>query len=112
MSEPAETLDGWYTLHDFRTLDWASWKLLSSDERQAAIHEFQQFLNKLDDVQEKKAGSHALYTIVGQKADFMLMTMRPTMKELNEIETEFNKLTIADYTTPAYSYVSVVELST
>ena len=41
----------------------------------------------------------------------MLMTLRPTIDELQELEAEFNKLTIADYTIPTYSYVSVVELS-
>ena len=32
-NEAAQTLDGWYALHDFRTMDWTSWKMLSSDER-------------------------------------------------------------------------------
>ena len=41
----------------------------------------------------------------------MMMIVRPTMEELNEIETEFNKTKLAEYTIPAYSYVSVVELS-
>ena len=41
----------------------------------------------------------------------MLMFFRPTMEELNEIENEFNKTKLAEYTIPAYSYVSVVELS-
>ena len=58
-----------------------------------------------------KQVAHAFYTVIGQKADFMLMTLRPTMDELQELETEFNKLAIADFTIPAYSYVSVVELS-
>jgi chlorite dismutase len=111
MSEPAQTLDGWYSLHDLRSIDWPSWKALSSDERESAIYEFLQFLEKLNKTQENKKGSHSLYTIVGQKADFILWTLRPTMEELNEIETEFNKLKLADYTIPAYSYVSVVELS-
>ncbi|MFC5466496.1 hydrogen peroxide-dependent heme synthase [Lederbergia graminis] len=111
MSEAAQTLDGWYTLHDFRTIDWASWKMLSSDKRETAIVELKQFLQKLEEVQDKKEGSHAFYSIVGQKADFMLMILRPTLDELNELETEFNKLTIAEYTIPTYSYVSVVELS-
>lgn len=111
MSEAAKTLDGWYSLHDFRLIDWATWKMLSSDERQTAIHEFQGFLNKLNNVHEAKEGSHAFYSIVGQKADFMLMILRPTMEELNAIENEFNKLKIAEYTIPSYSYVSVVELS-
>ena len=39
------------------------------------------------------------------------MTLRETPEELHEIETEFNKLAIADFTIPTYSYVSVVELS-
>lgn len=111
MSEAAKTIDGWYCLHDFRLIDWTTWKMLSSDDRQTAIYEFQQFLNKLNAVHEAKEGSHAFYSIVGQKADFMLMILRPTMEELNTIETEFNKLKIAEFTIPGYSYVSVVELS-
>ncbi|WP_301107261.1 hydrogen peroxide-dependent heme synthase [Sporosarcina sp.] len=111
MNEAAITLDGWYVLHDFRTMDWASWKLISKEERQAAVNEFLNYLERLQKADEAKTGSHAFYTVVGQKADFMLMTLRPTMDELQQLEAEFNKLTIADYTIPAYSYVSVVELS-
>ncbi|MFS0783912.1 hydrogen peroxide-dependent heme synthase [Bacillus sp. 1P06AnD] len=111
MSEAAKTLDGWYCLHDFRSIDWTIWKMLSSDERQAAITEFLSLIEKWKTTETEKAGSHALYTIVGQKADFMMMILRPTMEELNEIETEFNKSKLAEYTIPAYSYVSVVELS-
>ncbi|OMP66550.1 hydrogen peroxide-dependent heme synthase [Domibacillus epiphyticus] len=111
MSEAAKTLEGWYCLHDFRTIDWTTWKMLSSDEREGAISEFRKFLEKLDSAHEQKTGSHSFYSVVGQKADFMLMILRPTMEELNVIENEFNKLKIAEYTIPAYSYVSVVELS-
>ncbi|WOV87940.1 heme-dependent peroxidase [Sporosarcina oncorhynchi] len=111
MNEAAITLDGWYVLHDLRTMDWASWKIISKEERQAATDEFMAFLDKLQQADDNKTGAHAFYTVVGQKADFMLMTLRETMDELQELETEFNKLTIADFTIPAYSYVSVVELS-
>ncbi|PWA08015.1 heme-dependent peroxidase [Pueribacillus theae] len=110
-NEAAQTLDGWYCLHDFRRMDWPSWKLLSSDEREKAISEFLGFLEKWDVVKHNREGDYALYSIVGQKADFMMMLLRPTMQELNEIENAFNKTTFADYTIPTYSYVSVVELS-
>ena len=111
MVEAAQTLDGWYCLHDFRIIDWTSWKTLSSDERELAISEFHGLLDKWNATQTKNEGSHALYTVVGQKADLMIMLARPTMEELNEIENAFNKTKLAEYTIPAYSYVSVVELS-
>ncbi len=111
MIEAAKTLDGWYVLHDLRSMDWASWKLVSKEERQAAVDEFLVYLEKLQKTDDAKTGAHAFYTVIGQKADFMLMTLRPTMDELQDLETEFNKLAIADFTIPAYSYLSVVELS-
>ncbi|MGG0276289.1 hydrogen peroxide-dependent heme synthase [Bacillus rhizoplanae] len=111
MSEAAKTLDGWYCLHDFRSMDWGAWKTLSSDERQQAMFEFLNIVEKWNKTETAKQGSHAMYTIVGQKADIMFMILRPTMEELNEIEAEFNKTTLAEYMLPTYSYVSVVELS-
>lgn len=111
MTEAAQTLDGWYCLHDFRTVDWTTWKMAPEEERQAAINEFLGLAEKWNKTQNEENGSHALYTIVGQKADFVMMLLRPTMEELNELETEFNKTKLAEYTIPAHSYVSVVELS-
>ncbi|WP_078593449.1 hydrogen peroxide-dependent heme synthase [Evansella clarkii] len=111
MSEPAKTLEGWYVLHDFRTMDWAEWKKLGAEERELIMGEFLDILDKWQDTEDKREGSHALYTIVGQKADFMIMLLRPTMDELNELENAFNKTRFAEYTVPANSYVSVVELS-
>ncbi|TWT03476.1 hydrogen peroxide-dependent heme synthase [Planomicrobium sp. CPCC 101079] len=111
MNEAAITLDGWYVLHDFRSMDWVSWKMLSDEERQFAIDEYQAFIQKVNAADENKTGAHALYSIVGQKADLMLMLLRETMDELRELETEYNKLTLIAYTVPTYSYVSVVELS-
>lgn len=110
MSEAPQTLDGWYCLHDFRKMDWMSWKLASNEEREKAINEFLSFLEEWDTVKQNREGEHTMYSIVGQKADFMLFLLRPTMQELNEIEHAFNKTTFAQYTLPAYSYVSVTEL--
>ena len=111
MNEAAITLDGWYVLHDFRSMDWVSWKMLEEEERQFAIDEYQAFMDKVNQADDNKTGAHALYSIVGQKADLMLMLLRETMDELRELETEYNKLTLVAYTVPTYSYVSVVELS-
>ena len=111
MSEPAKTLDGWYCLHDFRVINWEKWKLLSTEDQQQVTNEFVSLLEQWETTEAEKKGSHALYSIVGQKADLAIMLLRPTMEELNEIENAFNKTRFAEYTIPTYSYVSVVELS-
>ncbi|WP_088104476.1 hydrogen peroxide-dependent heme synthase [Halalkalibacter urbisdiaboli] len=111
MSEAAITLDGWYCLHDFRTMNWPAWKAVPSEEREQMISEVRQLIEKWEAVEANENGSHAVYSIVGQKADMMFMLLRPTMEELNEIENAFNKTRFAEFTIPTYSYVSVVELS-
>lgn len=110
MSEAPQTLDGWYILHDFRKMDWAAWKELSDDERKVATEELLAFLDEWETVKKNREGEFALYSIVGQKADFVMMHLRPTMQELNDIENAFNKSTFAQFTIPTYSYVSVTEL--
>lgn len=111
MNQAMQTIEGWYCLHDFRTMDWAKWKSASASVREQAITEFNSLLGKWEQTELSQNGSHAAYTVVGQKADLLFMILRPTMKDLNEVETEFNKTLLADYTKPAYSYVSVIEKS-
>lgn len=111
MSEAAQTLDGWYALHDFRTLDWNLWKAASEEERGNALAELEQLVAGWEAVEESKEGSLALYAIVGQKADLVFMHLRETLEELNEVENAFNRSAFARFTHKAYSYVSVVELS-
>jgi hydrogen peroxide-dependent heme synthase len=111
MSEAVSTLEGWYCLHDFRAIDWNSWKALTAQERQRAEDELFGLLKKYQATEDEKQGSTAFYSIVGQKADFVFMHLRETLEELNELETEFNKTIFAQVTVPTYSYVSIVELS-
>lgn len=111
MSDVVQTLEGWYSLHDFRAIDWASWKAISADERRAAIDELLTLLESYSTTEEQKQGSTAFYSVMGQKADFVFMHLRPTLEELNQLETAFNKTRFAEFTIPTYSYVSVVELS-
>ncbi len=111
MVEHVETFDGWYSLHDLRTVDWTAWKYASEEEREEALADFNRLLDKWQEVEDKKEGSHAFYNVVGQKADFIFMFLRPTVEELNELENELNKSKIGEYLMPAHSYFSVVEIS-
>jgi len=107
-----QTLEGWFVLHDLRTIDWNAWKSLSDQERKQATDELSSLLSHWSDIEQQKKGSSALFSVVGQKADLIFMHARPTLEELDELETAFNKTLFAEITIPSYSYVSVVELST
>ncbi|RXT05661.1 hydrogen peroxide-dependent heme synthase [Ammoniphilus sp. CFH 90114] len=112
MSQAVQTLEGWYVLHDFRSIDWNAWKSLTQEERDQATDELLSLMGSWKEVEDQKQGSFALYSIVGQKADLAFMHLRPTLAELDDLETAFNKTLLAQITIPTYSYVSVVELST
>lgn len=112
MSQAVQTLEGWYVLHDFRSIDWNAWKSLTQEERDEAMGELHSLLSSWKEVEDQKQGSFALYSVVGQKADLVFMHLRPTLAELDDLETAFNKTLLAQVTIPSYSYVSIVELST
>jgi hydrogen peroxide-dependent heme synthase len=111
MSEAAQTLEGWYVLHDLRSIDWQAWNTATSAEKDAALNDLLKLIADWQAVEENKEGSLALYSIVGQKADLIFMHLRETLTELNEIENAFNRSAFARFARKEYSYVSVVELS-
>jgi peroxiredoxin len=111
MNQAVQTLDGWYTLHDLRSIDWAAWKAADPAEREQAVDELLALTESFAAVETAKTGAYGQYSVIGQKADLMFIHMRPTVEELNEAETRFNKTRFADFTVPAYTFLSVVELS-
>ena len=66
MSEAAETLDGWYSLHLFYAVDWATFRLVPEDEREAMINEFKVFI-KIKPLPEKNKLEIMLYIILQVK---------------------------------------------
>lgn len=112
MSEAVQTLDGWYTWHDFRTINWPAWRSASEQVRTKAVAELLELARYYSGVDRDRQGSYGQYTVAGHKADLLYIHMRPTLDELIELKSEFNKTRFAEFTSNPYSYISVVELST
>lgn len=110
MSEPVETLDGWWALHDLRAIDWEGWRARSPGERATALSEAQAFFENA--LKPETAGSSGLYHVVGQKGDLLQIHFRPSLDELLELESAFDRAALAGVLRPRMSYLSVVELST
>ncbi|SHE42037.1 chlorite dismutase [Seinonella peptonophila] len=111
MGDAVTTYDGWYATHDFRTIDWAAWRKLSEKERNVILDEWIDLTSHFVAIDQQRKGSFAQYSILGHKADWLLIHLRPTVKELDEIKQQIQKTRLADYTNTPYSYTSVVELS-
>lgn len=110
-NEAVQTLEGWYAWHEFRSVDWKTWKAADAATRSKAIDELSTLARTYDAVNQGRTGSYGQYAVVGSKADLLFVHLRPTLLDLQELKTEFQKTLFADFTTSAYSYVSVVELS-
>ena len=108
MAESPGTLDGWYALHDFRSLDWGRWNKVPVDRKSEILKELADLMNQFEGAEQ---GHSAAFSVIGHKADFLILHLRPTLREVGELETQFNATQFADYCKPAYSYVSITELS-
>lgn len=111
MSEPVETLEGWWVLHDLRRVDWERWRATDAITRRSVVRQTQELVGQWQELDRARAGGFALYRIAGHKADVLWLHLRPTLNDLVDLKATFDKGAWAPFMPAAYSYVSVVELS-
>ncbi|MCU4740592.1 heme-binding protein [Natronoglomus mannanivorans] len=119
--QPPQTEEGWYVLHDFRSIDWDAWRDAPERTRERAIEEGVDYLTaceRLEDVSEREAedesegkGDSATYAVLGHKADLLFVHLRPSMADLDVLERQFEGTALAEFTERTDSYVSVTEVS-
>jgi chlorite dismutase len=108
MAEVPPTDEGWYVLHDFRTIDWDEWRETPAADRQRAIDEGVDYLTEQASVEE---GTTAVFSIIGHKADLLVLHLRPTLDAVSTAERAFERTALAGVTDQPTSYVSVTEVS-
>ena len=111
MSEVPPTDEGWFVLHDFRTVDWDAWREAPTHRREAAVGDGVEYLRKHESIADAEEGSSAVFSVLGHKADILITHFRPTLDALSRAERQFEQTTFAGFTTQPTSYVSVAEIS-
>ncbi|MFC6786546.1 heme-binding protein [Halobaculum halobium] len=111
MAKPPRTEEGWYALHDFRTVDWDAWRSAPEREREAAVEEGVSYLEEHERVVDAEEGASAVFSVLGHKADLMIVHFRPTLDALSAAERRFESTALAEFTEQSTSYVSVTEVS-
>jgi chlorite dismutase len=109
--DPPATEEGWYVLHDLRRVDWDAWRGAPDHERERALDEGIEHLRAHEDLTDADAGGSAVFSVVGHKADLMVVHMRPTTAHLDRAERGFEQTALANFTERTTSYVSVTEIS-
>ena len=109
--DPPPTDEGWFALHDFRTIDWDAWHDATERERQRALEEITGHLDARLGVEDSDEGDSALYSILGHKADILIVHLRPTSAHIGALERQFEQTEFARFTERTTSFVSVTEAS-
>lgn len=101
------TLDGWACLHEMYQVDWPALSELTDAARKDLLSSAQFFLVELS---KPKEGHTGCFSMLGHKADLMLLHFRPTFDEVNQAELALKQHPLYSYLKPTTSYVSIVEL--
>ncbi|MDZ7729741.1 MAG: heme-binding protein [Natrialbaceae archaeon] len=109
--EPPQTDEGWYVLHDFRTVDWDAWRDAPERQQSRAIEAGTEFLNDAEQVGDAGAGASAAFGIIGNEADLLFLHLRPTATALEDLSRAFEQTPFAEFTDRTDSYLSVTEVS-
>jgi len=111
--EPPRTEEGWYVLHDLRRIDWDAWRDAPEHERERALESGVDYLREheaLADV-DGGEGASATFSVIGHKADLLVLHLRPSTAHLDRAERRFEATPFAGFTEQVSSYVSVTEIS-
>jgi chlorite dismutase/heme-degrading monooxygenase HmoA len=109
--QPPQTDEGWYVLHDFRTVDWNGWRNAPERERERAIEEGVDYLAAHEALEDADAGDSAVFSVLGNEADLLILHLRPSMAHLDTAERRFEQTALAEFTEQTDSYLSVTEVS-
>src|SRR5947209_4520467 len=101
------TIEGSSVLHQMLRFDWTAWRALEAGERNRITSDAERTLQQLE---RRREGGSALYSMLGHKGDLMLVHFRNSFDELKSAELQLSALALWDFVEFDDSYLSVVEL--
>ncbi len=101
------TLEGSSVLHQMFRFRWAEWRKLDQAQQHEILAEAGAALEKME---HHVSGQSALYSMLGHKAELMLVHFRSSFDHLKHAELEIARLRLNDFLEQTTSYLSVVEL--
>lgn len=104
---PAESVEGWYALHQMYAVDRASLRALPVDRRDFLKRDAARVLADIAD--PVGGGWSRVVPLTGSRADVMFVHFRPTFEALGEAQRAVQSLELHDHLRREYSFLSVAE---
>ena len=101
------TIEGSSVLHQMFRFRWTEWRKLKDSHKREITNEAGAALQKLE---HHVSGQSALYSMLGHKAELLLLHFRNSFDHLKHAELQIAQLRLNEYLEQTTSYVSVVEL--
>jgi len=111
MPDPPRTEEGWYVLHDFRSVDWDAWRDAPERRRETALEEGVEYLRAHEAVADAPEGDSAVYSVVGDTADLLVVHLRPTLDALDTARRRFETSEFGAFAERVDDYLAVTEVS-
>src|SRR5687768_5481380 len=105
---PAETVEGWYALHQMFAADRPALRAMGSEEMEIAARAAAATLESL--AAPEGGGWSAVVPLVGSRADVMRVHLRPTLDDLAGVQALIGCLPLFDVLKPVYSFLSITEV--
>lgn len=104
---PAESVEGWYALHQMYTVDRAALRDVTGDELDILKRDAVRALTDMAD--PVQGGWTRVVPLTGSRADVMLVHFRASFDALGEAQRAVQRLALFDHLHLDYSFLSVAE---
>jgi hydrogen peroxide-dependent heme synthase len=101
------TIEGSSVLHQMFRFRWTEWRKLKDSHKREITKEAGAALEKLE---HHVSGQSALYSMLGHKAELLLLHFRSSFDYLKHAELQIAQLRLNEFLEQTTSYVSMVEL--
>jgi chlorite dismutase len=107
-SKPLVPQEGWHVQHLFFTLNHTNWASMEEDQQDDAR---KHLVKTVERIRKHKDTQLLAFSMVGPKSDIGFMILTPDLQDADRFAKDLQRALGPDVLMPAYSYLSMTELS-
>jgi peroxiredoxin len=106
--KPLSPLEGWHVLHLFFHVNHSQWSIFDESER---VEAKAKYVKLVDSIRSHPDTQLITFSMIGPKSDIGFMLLTPDLHDADRFSKQLGQVFGPDVLIPAYSYLSMTELS-